>query len=108
MKYVYAILCLLGIVLPYCAFIPWLGEHGFNLTLLVEQAMGSSISAFAWLDVLISAIALIGFILVEAKRLRMARAFIPILGTCLVGVSFGLPLFLLMRERHLERTAAHA
>jgi hypothetical protein len=27
-------------------------------------------------------------------------------GTCLVGVSFGLPLFLWLRERHREHAAA--
>jgi hypothetical protein len=38
----------------------------------------------------------------EGKRLGMRLLWLPILGLCTVGVSFGLPLFLYLRERALE------
>ena len=38
----------------------------------------------------------------EGKRLGMRLLWLPILGLCAVGVSFGFPLFLYLRERVLE------
>ena len=34
--------------------------------------------------------------------LNMSNLWQPVLGTCLVGVSLGFPLFLLLREIHLD------
>jgi len=107
MKYFYGILCVLGILLPYGIFIPWLIEHGANFGLFFFEASHTRIGAFAWLDVIISALVLLGFILFEGKHQGMTHLWIPILGTCLVGVSLGLPLFLLMREFHIEKQKAH-
>ncbi|KQY84161.1 hypothetical protein ASD24_10290 [Paenibacillus sp. Root52] len=103
MKYFYGVLTLLGIILPYMEFIPWISEHGFNMTLLLNEATQNRISAFAWLDVIIAAIVLIGFILYEGKRIGIKHKWIPIIGTLTVGVSFGLPLFLLLREIRLDK-----
>ena len=102
MKILYGILCLLGIALPYWQFIPWLIENGIDIPALVGEAASLKISAFAWLDVLVSAIVLLGFIIYEGLRLKMKQLWLPILGTLTVGVSLGLPLFLLQREIHLE------
>lgn len=103
MKYFYAILCLIGILFPYYFFIPWLLEHGINIELFISDITQSQIGAFAWSDVIVSAIVLVGFIIIEGKRQNMRRLWIPLLGTFTVGVSLGLPLFLLMREIHLTK-----
>lgn len=103
MKYFFGLLSILGIVLPYMEFIPWIGENGFNLTLLLNEARENRISTFAWLDVIISAVVLIGFILYEGKRIGIKHKWIPIIGTLTVGVSFGLPLFLLLREIRMDK-----
>ncbi|MCM3172908.1 MULTISPECIES: DUF2834 domain-containing protein [unclassified Paenibacillus] len=103
MKYFYGVLTLLGITLPYMEFIPWISEHGFNMTILLNEATQNRISAFAWLDVIIAAIVLIGFILYEGKRIGIKHKWIPIIGTLTVGVSFGLPLFLLLREIRMDK-----
>lgn len=104
MKYFYGICTFLGILLPYSQFIPWIGEEGFNIALLLNEASQSRIGAFAWLDVLVSAVVLIGFILYEGNKNRIKHLWFPIVGTLAVGVSFGLPLFLLLREIQLEKT----
>ncbi len=104
MKYFYAALCVLGLLLPYGIFMPWVISNGINIGLLLTEATSTSMGAFAWADIIISALALIGFILFEGQRLEMKRLWLPILGTCTVGVSFGLPLFLLQRELHLTST----
>ncbi|PZT53280.1 DUF2834 domain-containing protein [Paenibacillus silvae] len=103
MKYFYGVLSILGVALPYMEFIPWIGENGFNLTLLWNEASQNRISAFAWLDVLVSAVVLIGFIVYEGKRVGIKYKWIAILGTLTVGVSLGLPLFLLLREIHMDK-----
>ncbi|WP_367889324.1 DUF2834 domain-containing protein [Leptolyngbya iicbica] len=47
-------------------------------------------------------IALISLIVYEGQRLTMQMLWLPLVGTLTVGVSLGLPLFLLLRELHLE------
>ena len=108
MKIFYTSLCVLGLVLPYWQFLPWVMEHGLDIIVLIQEAGQVNVSAFAWLDVLLSAIVLIGFILYEGSKLKMQGLWIPIIGTCAVGVSFGLPLFLLLRELHLAKMPPQA
>jgi len=103
LKYFYGVLSIFGIILPYSQFIPWISEKGFNLAILLNEASQTRIGAFAWLDVIISAVVLIGFILFEGKRNGIKYLWVPIIGTLTVGVSFGLPLFLLLREIQLEK-----
>ena len=104
MKYVYGVLCLLGTILPFSQFVPWVLEHGLNIALLIAEAGSTRIGAFAWWDVVVSAVALLFFIVVDGTRNKMSKLWLPILGTCTVGVSLGLPLFLLIRELHTQST----
>ena len=100
MQIVYAILCILGTVIPLSQLFPWLGSYGFDVPLLVQQAFATPISAFAWSDVVVTGLVSIVLIIVESKRLNMQHGWIALLGL-LVGPSLALPLFLWMRERHL-------
>jgi hypothetical protein len=100
MQLIYLVLCVIGAALPLSQFIPWLSANGINVPLLLQQAIATPVSAFAWADVLVSAIAVLVLIAVEGRRLAMRRLWIP--AACmLVGPSLALPAFLLMRERHL-------
>jgi Terpene cyclase DEP1 len=101
-KNMYLFLCALGAVLPYSQFTPWVLEHGLNIELLIRQLFANKISAFFGLDVLVSAVVLVKFVRVEGRRLGMRLIWLPIAGLLAVGVSFGLPLFLYLRERALE------
>ena len=101
-KNAYLFLCILGTVLPYSQFVPWLVENGLNAQFFVRQLFANRIGAFFGWDVLISGVVLVGFVRSEGKRLGMSLLWLPILGLCAVGVSFGLPLFLYLRERALE------
>lgn len=103
LKNTYLVCCALGIVLPYSQFLPWVLEHGLSPALIVNEVLQSRISAFAWLDVVVSAIALLTFAGVESRRLGMKNLWITWSATLTVGVSLGLPLFLLLREYHLSR-----
>jgi len=95
-------------VLPYLQFVPWLLEHGLNVTLFFRELLANRISAFFVLDVIISAIVLVWFIQSEGKRLRVRLLWLPTIGTLIVGVSFGFPLFLFLRQVRLDRTTARA
>lgn len=98
MKSIYLILCVLGVVLPLSQLAPWLHQNGLNIHLLISEAFGNRIAAFAWLDVIVSAVVVLAFIIWEGRRLGMKKLWIPIIGLFSIGVSLGLPLFLLMRE----------
>ncbi|HAT8558710.1 TPA: DUF2834 domain-containing protein, partial [Vibrio vulnificus] len=93
----YLVLTLLGILLPYGAFVPWLVSNGLDIGLLFREAVATPISIFAWLDVLVAAIALLGFIVVDGQRHKVKYRYFAVLGTLSVGVSFGLPLYLYLK-----------
>jgi hypothetical protein len=107
-KNTYLFLCVLGVVLPYSQFIPWLVENGLNAPLFTHQLFANRISGFFAWDVLVSAVVLVGFIRSEGRRRGVPLLWLPILGVLSVGVSFGLPFFLYLRERTLEGTGVAA
>lgn len=72
--------------------------HGLSISLLFRELFSTHIGGFFGMDVIVSASVLVLFIFIEGRRLRMQKLWIPVLGTFLVGVSFGLPLFLYMRH----------
>ena len=94
----YIALCVLGIVLPYSQFIPFLQQHGLDLRLFVQLLFANRIAAFFGLDVIVSSIVLWVVVLVDLRRTRLRHARAPLLGNLLVGVSLGLPLWLYLRE----------
>jgi len=102
-KIIYLALCVVGLLAPYGAVVPWLAENGLNGRLFVQQLFVNRISTFFAFDVLVSAVVLLRFAAVESARLRMRGRWIVLAATLLVGVSFGLPLFLYLRERRLEQ-----
>ena len=100
----YALMCVLGTVMPYSALVGWsVKDSGWDVAAMLAEIAGSRMSLFAWADVLVSAVVLIAFIRHEGRRASVPGLWLPIAGTCAVGVSLGLPLFLLMRERELLR-----
>ena len=103
-KHIYLLFCILGTVIPYWQFIRWLMENGSNVSLFVQSLFANRISTFFVLDVLISAIVLLRFISVEGSRLHLKHRWLVSLSVVLVGVSLGLPMFLYLRERQLERS----
>lgn len=97
-RHFYLVCCVLGLLLPYSQFVPWLFEHGLNLGLFFRELFANRISAFFATDAVVSAIVLIWFIRSEGERLRVRLLWLPTVGTLFVGVSFALPLFLFLRE----------
>jgi len=50
-KTIYLALCILGVLVPYWQFLPWLFAHGLNLTLFPRELFANHISAFFGTDV---------------------------------------------------------
>ncbi len=101
---IYLLLCVLGTLLPLSQFFPFLMEHGLDVVLFFELLFANPISGFFGLDVIVSAVVLIVFIVVEGKRLKMPNLWISFLGL-MVGVSLAFPLFLWLRQRHLDQNS---
>lgn len=104
LKSIYLLLCILGAVLPSFQFIPWVMEHGLDTPLFLDELLSTRIGGFFGMDVIVSAVVLSIFICVEGKRLGVNYLWLPILATFSVGVSLGLPLFLLLRQIKLEQS----
>ena len=79
-----------------------------NITLFFRELFANRISAFFAIDVIVSAIVLIWFIQSEGKRLSVRHFWLPMVGTLVVGVSFGLPLFLFLRQMTFDRVSVRA
>lgn len=104
-KIAYLVLCVFGTVLPCWQLVPFLREHGLDLSLFFQQLFANKVSGFFGLDVIVSSLVLWVFVYSEGTRLKMRRLWIYIACNLLVGVSLGLPLFLLMRESRLGESA---
>jgi hypothetical protein len=96
-------LCVLGTILPYSQFIPFVREHGLDLQRFVQQLFVNRVSGFFALDVLVSSLVLWIFVFHEGRRFGIRHLWAPIVANLAVGVSLGLPLFLYLREGRLER-----
>ena len=103
-KTLYLVLCILGLLLPYAAFVPWVLQHGLNLRQFVQELFANRIGAFFGMDVIVSAIALLVFTRFESTRLGIGKRWLVVLALLTVGVSLGLPLFLYLREQELDRS----
>ncbi len=102
-KSIYLAFCVLGVLLPYWQFVPWVvTQHGVPLGLFVRELFANRISGFFGMDVLVSAVVLLSFVVSEGKRLGVRHLWLPIVGTLTVGVSLGLPLLLYLREGAME------
>ena len=99
----YLLGCVIGFVLPYSQLIPFAIEHGFDLKLFFEQLFVNRISSCFALDVIVSSFVFWILVFVEGSRLKMVNLWIYVVANLTVGLSFGLPLFLFMRERKLTQ-----
>jgi hypothetical protein len=101
-KTIYIILCILGTIIPYAFFVPFLAENGLDLGLFAQEMFATQVASFFSADVLVSSLALWAFIFFELRKRHIKNWWLAIIGNLAVGVSLALPLFLLLRELTLE------
>jgi hypothetical protein len=106
MKIIYALLCVAGALLPYSQFIPWVQEHGLNVSLLFRELFSTRVGGFFGMDVLVSSIVVVAFMVAERKQKRIPHSWLAVVALLTVGVSLALPLFLLLREFRDEKKNA--
>jgi len=106
LRHVFLLLFVVGTLLPLALFWPWLVANGLNVQLFFSELFSTSIGAFFGADVMISAVVLVVFSAAESRRLKMDNPLIVvgfvIIATLCAGVSSGFPLFLFLRQRHLD------
>ncbi len=92
-------LTLVGLVVPNLCVGLFLADEGLDLGGYFSLWFASVPSTQLLLDLAIAAIAFFVWAAAEARRTPIARWWLCIPATFLVGLCFGLPLFLWMRER---------
>ena len=106
MKLLYLLAAILGMALPLSQLIPFLKEHGLDLTLFFALLFSNPVSGFFGLDVVVSSFVLWIFVFTEGRRLGMRHLWLYVVFNLLVGVSLSLPLFMLFSEYALGRSGA--
>ena len=81
MRKIYALLTLVGIILPFSQFLLWLTEYGFNVSLFIDQILANSLATFAWLDVIVTVIVIVVMVMNEGKNDKIKRLWIPIIAS---------------------------
>ncbi|WP_197917054.1 DUF2834 domain-containing protein [Thiosulfatihalobacter marinus] len=99
LRWIFLGLAIWGAVHPMSYFLPWLLENGADLQGLVAAWKVSRATTGLYWDLVIAAVALTVWILAEVSVRRNWVALVAIPATFLVGVSFGLPLYLFLRAR---------
>lgn len=99
------VLTVLGFVVPNVCLIIFFTEDGSSIGHYFSLWTASTPSTQLLLDLSIAAVAFLVWAAVEGPRAQVKRWWVCIPATFLVGLCFGLPLFLLMRERALTQAS---
>ncbi len=103
MKRLYAILSVAGFILPYAYFAPFIANNGLDFGLFFNQLFANNIASGFTVDILVASLVFWVFIYAETRKTPIRLWWLCVLGNLLVGLSFGLPLFLYFREAARER-----
>lgn len=99
------VLTVIGLVVPNLCVGLFLADEGLDLGSYFSLWFASIPSTQLVLDLAIVALAFLVWATAEARRVSIPRWWLCIPATFLVGLCFGLPLFLWMRERALWKHA---
>ena len=99
------LLTVVGFVVPNVCLGIFLADEGFDLGGYFSLWTASTPSTQLVLDLVIAALAFFVWTAAEGPRLGIKRWWVCYPATLLVGLCFGLPLFLWMRERTLRLAA---
>jgi hypothetical protein len=105
-KYIYLVLAIVGIALPMSQFIPASMAGEFSVGEMFRQMTATRTITGVTLDFMVAVATGLFFGVTETVRIKVRLWWIALAGTFLIGFSFGLPFFLFLRERALERAAA--
>lgn len=105
MRRFYLLAAIIGAIAPYVGYFGYLayapGSSG-----ALSLAWGNPIATATLIDFTLSCLVFWPFMLIEAKRLGIRYAWVFIVATVLIGLSFALPAFLYLREGKLAESEA--
>jgi hypothetical protein len=95
-------LTVIGFVVPNVCVGIFFAEEGFDISGYFSLWTASTPSTQLLLDLVITGLAFLVWAAAEGPKLGIKRWWLCIPASLLVGLCFGFPLFLLMRERTLN------
>jgi len=101
-------LTVLGFIVPNVCLGIFFADEGFDIGGYFSLWTASTPSTQLLLDLTIAALAFFVWAAVEGPRTQIKRWWVCFPATLLVGLCFGLPLFLWMRERTLKQATGPA
>jgi hypothetical protein len=108
MKKFYLVAMIIGAAAPLYLLSQHFAARGFGLSDFVAAAFPNPAASGLVIDLILSAA--LGLIVFwrEARALGVRGFWAVLLGTLLIGLSFGLPLYLYLRESRLEAERSHS
>jgi len=106
MKWVYVILCVVGLILPYATVVPpALSGTAVDWVAALQAMFANPAAQFLGADLFVSVLAFWAFVYQEARTHKIKLWWVCLVANLTVGLSLAFPLFLLMREVARERAA---
>ena len=102
-KYVYLMLAILGIVLTYSQLIPFMDANGADMVLLFSELFRNEATSFFGFDLLVTAVAGLVFMIADGLKNKVRYMWISVAGVFAVGIAFGFPFYLYLRENQKEK-----
>jgi len=99
LRLIYLAMAIIGTIVPMMYFVPWMQQNGTDLSALISAWKATPATTGLYYDMLIAAISLNIWIVVETYIRKDYWVLICLPATYLIGVSCGLPLFLFLRSR---------
>lgn len=99
-RHVYLALAILGIILPYYHYWQFVQTYGNDLARFFSDVLVNDSSRFILMDMVVTAIAFFVFVALDSKKRKVKYAWIAVAGVFMVGVSFGFPLYMYLRDKH--------
>ncbi len=103
---IYGVVAVLGFAIPWYFNIKFMTTHGAGDVLsFVNGCFANPAAGSLTMDAIIGAAAFTAFVLFEGSRLKMKNIWVYIVLIPTVAFAFSFPLFLLMRERQLNKNS---
>lgn len=99
MKHVYLFFTVIGLVLPYTQLIPFMEEFGVDMPLLFQMGFANSATSLFMIDLLLVGTVATIYIISDGAKHNIRYRWFPVIGIFLVGICFGLPFYLYLKER---------
>lgn len=108
MKKIYLISAIIGAVVPYLFFIPFIQQHGVNLPLFIQSLFANGAAGGFSADLLITSFVFWCFMFQARQRANGPSPWVFIVLNLTVGLSCAFPAWLYWRERNISETSSVA